>query len=240
MPKLLLLHGWDNRNYTGRGCRDAWHNRSVLVEGLADHFDVVRFNFPGFCGEPDPPRPWQMDDFVDLVDGIIRRESPDVALGYSFGGAVLLSWKHQSGDERVRGVLVSPAIMRRYDEGSVTLPGFVRRAVPDALREWGALLYLRLRGGNPYYTEATPVMRRTYRNIVALDLRDRLREVRDPLCLIYGERDSATPPELVADWLAQVSLPHRLHVIPGGDHDIGTTHTDQVVRLVRECAGTTS
>lgn len=240
MPKLLLLHGWDNRNYTGRGCGDAWHNRSVLVDGLAEHFDVVRFNFPGFCGEPDPPRPWQMEDFVDLVDGIIRRESPDLALGYSFGGAVLVSWKHQSGNQRVKGVLVSPAIMRRYDERSVSLPGVVRRAVPDALREWGALLYLRLRGSNPYYTEATPVMRRTYRNIVALDLRDRLREVRDPLCLIYGERDTATPPDLVADWLALESLPHRLHVIPGGDHDIGTTHTEQVVRLVRECARTTS
>lgn len=240
MPKLLLLHGWDYRNYTGRGCGDAWHNRSVLVQGLAEHFEVVRFNFPGFCGEPDPPRPWQMEDFVEFVDDIIRREAPDVALGYSFGGAVLVSWKHRTGDQRVKGVLVSPAILRRYDERSVSLPGVLRRAVPDALREWGALVYLRLRGSNPYYTEATRVMRRTYRNIVALDLRDRLREVGDPLCLIYGERDTATPPELVADWLTEASLPHRLHVIPGGDHDIGTTHTEQVARLVRECAGTTS
>lgn len=237
MPKLLLLHGWDYRNYTGLGCGDAWHNRSVLVEGLAEHFQVVRFNFPGFCGEPDPPRPWGMDDFVELVDGIVRRERPDVALGYSFGGAVLLSWKHRTGDLRTKGVLVSPAILRRYDEGSVSLPGVVRRMVPDALRDWGALLYLRLRGRNPYYTRATRVMRRTYRNIVALDLRDRLREVEDPLCLIYGEGDTATPPDLVADWLARETLPHRLHVIAGGDHDIGTTHTEEVVRLVRECAG---
>jgi pimeloyl-ACP methyl ester carboxylesterase len=240
MPKLLLLHGWDYRTYTGQGCRDAWHHRSVLVQGLAEGFQVVRFNFPGFCGAPDPPRPWQMDDFVELVDGIIRREDPDVALGYSFGGAVLLSWKYRTGDRRIKAVLVSPAILRRYEEGSVSLPSGLRRAMPGTLREWGALLYLRLRGRNPYYTKATRVMRRTYRNIVALDLRDRLRHVSDPLCLIYGERDSATPPELVADFLARETLPHRLSVIPGGDHDIGTTHTEQVVRLVRECTGTTS
>ena len=240
MLKLLLLHGWDYRNYTGQGCGDAWHNRSVLVQGLAERFHVVRFNFPGFCGEPDPARPWQMEDFVELVDGIIRRETPDVALGYSFGGAVLLSWKHRTGDRRLKGVLVSPAILRRYEEGSVSLPLFLRRTLPETVREWGALLYLRLRGRNPYYTQATRVMRRTYRNIVALDLRDRLREVRDPLCLIYGERDSATPPAQVADLLARESLPHRLHVIPGGDHDIGTTHTEQVVRLVRDCAGRAS
>lgn len=240
MPKLLLLHGWDFRNYTGQGCADAWRNRSVLVDALAEHFHVVRFNFPGFCGEPDPPRPWRLDDFVELVDAIIRREAPDVALGYSFGGAVLLSWKRRSGDRRVKGVLVSPAILRRYDDASLSLPGVLRRALPDTLREWGALLYLRLRGRNPYYTKATRVMRRTYRNIVALDLRDGLREVRDPLCLVYGESDTATPPELVADWLARENLPHRLHVIPGGDHDIGSTHTEQVVRLVRECSGMTS
>ncbi|MFW5950719.1 MAG: alpha/beta fold hydrolase [Gemmatimonadota bacterium] len=240
MTRLLLLHGWDHRNYTRRGCGDAWENRSVLVQGLARHFDVIRFNFPGFCGEPDPPRPWRMEDFVELVDGIVRRESPDVALGYSFGGAVLLAWKHRSGDRRVRGVLVSPAIVRRYEGRSVSLPDSVRRVVPDAVRDWGALLYLRLRRRNPYYTRATRVMRRTYRNIVALDLRDRLRQVDHPLCLIYGERDTATPPGLVADWLDRESLPHRLHVIPGGDHDIGGTHTEQVVRLVRDCAGTIS
>jgi pimeloyl-ACP methyl ester carboxylesterase len=240
MSKLLLLHGWDYRNYTGQGCRDAWHNRSVLVQGLSGAFQVVRFNFPGFCGEADPPRPWQMDDFVEMVDGIIRREAPDVALGYSFGGAVLLSWKHRTGDRRVKAVLVSPAILRRYDEGSVSLSGGLQRALPAILREWGALLYLRLRGRNPYYTKATRVMRRTYRNIVSLDLRDRLRDVPAPLCLIYGEKDTATPPGLVADFLAQESLPHRLHVIPGGDHDIGTTHSEQVVGLVRECTGTTS
>jgi 3-oxoadipate enol-lactonase len=240
MPKLLLLHGWDYRNYTGQGCHDAWHNRSVLVQGLAGAFQVVRFNFPGFCGEADPPRPWEMGDFVEMVDDIIRREAPDVALGYSFGGAVLLSWKSRTGDRRVKAVLVSPAILRRYEEASVSLPGALRRALPATLREWGALLYLRVRGRNPYYTKATRVMRRTYRNIVALDLRDRLRDVTDPLCLIYGERDSATPPDMVADFLAREDLPHRLHVIPGGDHDIGTTHTDQVVRLVRECAGATS
>jgi 3-oxoadipate enol-lactonase len=240
MPKLLLLHGWDYRNYTGQGCGDAWHNRSVLVQGLAEGFQVVRFNFPGFCGEADPPRPWRMDDYVEMVEGIIRREAPDVALGYSFGGAVLLSWKYRTGDRRVKAVLVSPAILRRYDEGSVSLPGGLQRALPATLREWGALAYLRLRGRNPYYTKATPVMRRTYRNIVALDLRDRLRDVTDPLCLIYGEKDSATPPDLVSDFLAREALPHRLHVIPGGDHDIGTTHTEQVVRLVRECAGAPS
>ncbi|MFP4624419.1 MAG: alpha/beta fold hydrolase, partial [Gemmatimonadota bacterium] len=131
MTRLLLLHGWDHRNYTRRGCGDAWENRSVLVQGLARHFDVIRFNFPGFCGEPDPPRPWRMEDFVELVDGIVRRESPDVALGYSFGGAVLLAWKHRSGDRRVRGVLVSPAIVRRYEGRSVSLPDSVRRVVPD-------------------------------------------------------------------------------------------------------------
>ena len=83
------------------------------------------------------------------VHGIIRREAPDVALGYSFGGAVLAAWKHRTGDQYVKAVLVSPAILRRYDKDSVSLPGFVRRAVPDTLREWGALLYLRLESLRP-------------------------------------------------------------------------------------------
>ena len=96
MKKILLIHGWNHLNYSSYGCTDAWANRKGFVEGLKKHFIVSSFNLPGFCGTPDPKTPWDINDFVNYADQVIKKEKPDYILGYSFGGAIALEWKYQS------------------------------------------------------------------------------------------------------------------------------------------------
>src|SRR3990167_8640611 len=109
MKKLLLIHGWNHDNYSSSGCVNAWGNRSRFVEKLSTHFEVVRFNLPGFCGEKESEHPWILSDFVRHLDRIIQKEKPDIALGYSFGGAILLHWKVMPGNKTIKTFLVSPA-----------------------------------------------------------------------------------------------------------------------------------
>src|SRR3989344_5198333 len=115
MKKILLVHGWDHNNYTSSGCTDAWSTRSRFVKALSAHFEVVRFNLPGFCGGKEPEHPWALSDFTRYLDREIQQEKPDFALGYSFGGSILVCWKVMSGNKTVKTFLVSPAILRRYE-----------------------------------------------------------------------------------------------------------------------------
>lgn len=231
MKKILLVHGWNHNNYTPSGCTDAWSDRSRFVEALSAHFEVVCFNLPGFCGEKEPKHFWALSDFTQYVDRVIQREKPDIALGYSFGGAVLLHWKAISGDQMIKAFLVSPAILRRYDRKSVSL-GWLKAILPERFITLARDFYLTSVVRNPYYTKASPVMRETYRNIVGLNLREDLLKVSDGLILIYGEKDSATPPEPVKDFLASRKNPHQLLIIEGGGHDIANTHTDELVSAI--------
>lgn len=231
--KILLIHGWNYTNYTSSGCTNAWTNRSKFAEALSKYFNVVAINLPGFCGQKDPENPWILDDFVQYVDKIIKKEQPDYILGYSFGGAIALRWKKVTGDTLVKAFLVSPAILRRYEHEDL---GFVRKMFktmfPEKLISLLRDFYLTQIVKNPYYTRANRVMRETYRNIVSVDLRQDLLGVRDSLTLIYGERDSATPSDLVQECLKHSATHHNLHIISSGGHDIANSHTDELVSLI--------
>ena len=233
--KILLIHGWNYTNYTSSGCVDAWANRSSFVTSLSKHFEVITFNLPGFCGEKDPETSWDIDDFAKLIQKKGRQEKPDYILGYSFGGAVALRWKKITGDIHIKVILISPAIIRKYEK-MVYSHGIFQRILKTILPE---KLISILRDvclvkivKNPYYARASRVMRETYRNIVSVDLRNDLLSVADSLSLIYGEKDTATPNELVRNVLKNSTAHHNLYVISGGGHDIANTHTEELVSLI--------
>ncbi len=238
MKKILLIHGWNYTNYTTTKCTDAWANRTSFVSSLQQHFDVVKINLPGFCGTPDPQRPWLLDDFVSYVDKVINQEKPDVILGYSFGGAIALHWKYRTDNKNVETILVSPAIIRQYAETSpTTAQHFFKRILPKKAVAWLRYWYLAVVKKNPYYTTATPVMRDTYRNIVTIDLRNELKALQQPITLIYGEKDTATPPLLVQDIIKEANVKHTLEIIPEGSHDIANSHTKQLISLILKKGG---
>lgn len=231
--KILLIHGWDYRNYTKNGGVDAWANRSQFVEMLRKQFEVISINLPGFCGTPDPSRPWTLNDFTNYVGEIIEQEKPNLILGYSFGGAIALQWKRLTRDVTVETFLVSPAILRRYKQSDLsTVQKLFKAILPQdfvsVLRDFYLIHIVK----NPYYIQATKVMRETYRNIVSIDLSEDLLYVKDSLTLVYGEKDSATPPNLVQEALDQSSSGHSLHIIAGGGHDIANSHTDKLISII--------
>lgn len=231
--KILLIHGWNYTHYTSSGCGDAWANRSRFVTELSKYFEVISFNLPGFCGEKDPQVPWTLDDFTSFVGQKIQQEKPDYILGYSFGGAIALRWKKTTRDTRVKAILVSPAIIRRYEKENLNIFQKILKAVlSDKIVSTLRDIYLTKVIKNPYYASANGVMRKTYRNIVVLDLRDDLLSVPDSITLIYGEDDTATPPILVKNMLGKCFKKHNLHIISSGGHDIANTHTEELVSVI--------
>ena len=232
-PKILLIHGWNYVNYTSSGCIDAWSNRSKFVQALSQHFNVVTINLPGFCGQPDPETTWTLDDYVDYVDKVIVKEKPEYILGYSFGGAIVLHWKKRTGDSKVKAILVSPAILRKYTHSDLSVvQKMFKTVLPSAMISVLRDFYLTQVVKNPYYSRATKVMRETYRNIVTVDLKLDLLDVSNSLTMIYGENDSATPPALVLDVIDHCNVHHDLHIISDGGHDIANSHTEELVSLI--------
>jgi pimeloyl-ACP methyl ester carboxylesterase len=159
--------------------------------------------WPGFGGTPRDPAINSWSDLLDLV--LAQLDGPCALIAQSMGGVLAV----QAALQRPRHVthLVLAATsgglpMARH--GALDWrPGF-RASHPD-LPAW--------------FSES------------AIDLSAQLPQLRLPVLLLWGDADPISPVS-VGEALAQALPLSRLHVIPGGDHDLALTHAAVVAPLI--------
>lgn len=232
MKKILLIHGWNYRNYTSQTKeKDAWHNRKEMVQELEKNYQVYKLNLPGFCGEEEPKQAWDLDDYADYIYEYLKKNNlnVDYLLGYSFGGAVAISYYLKYGkNEKV--ILVSPAIIRNHDSSRKfikTPPIFDK--VRNAIRDFYLVHIVK----NNEMRYGTKFLRNTYQIIVRIDLRESVLQIpSEKLLIIYGEKDTMVNPKGVIDFF-NPEYKKRVKTIPEGGHNIGGTHPVEVVKLIK-------
>lgn len=231
----VLLHGWDPACYNGNmpGGGDvsyAWRNRQELVAGLETSFDVTYYTYPGFCNAEEPNEEyWGVDDFTKHFSGFIEglETDPEILVGYSFGGAILLNHA-KINDSKIPRVLLAPAIVRNERPVS-KLAGMVSGSFPQGIQDHLRSLYQYI--FSKYYREGSPFLKSSYNKIVREDLRLLITETGDlPILYLYGDRDNATPWEMVKPYVTNVQAKYGL--ISGAGHDFGTTHPKEILEQI--------
>ena len=178
-PEVLVLHGWGADSTSVQG----------ITRSLADRFDVIAPDLPGFGGTGSPPGAWGSEDYarwvLHFLDALgIERAS---LVGHSNGGriSIQLASRHR---ERVDKVVLVDSSGLRTNEG----------APPD----FGA--------------RTREELRPTFDRLVQEDLRDLLPAM-PPALLIWGELDDATP--VVAGRTMEELIPGAaLIVLEGANH----------------------
>ena len=230
--KILLLHGWNWRNYTKiTDSKDAWDNRKEFVKKLEEYYEVYKLNFPGFCSSPEPGnKGWKLEDYAKYVKDYLNSNNlqVDYILGYSFGGAVAVKYSLLY-DKNQKIILVSPAITR--DKGKsknmIKTPKFMR-PIRNKLRD----LYLIHIVKNNYMIHGTKFLNESYQNIVREELLEKL-ETLNPLNIkiIYGSEDEMVNPKYVIQNISD-NFKNRIFVIDGGTHDIANTNPDDIIDII--------
>jgi len=153
----------------------------------------VRFlfiDFPPFGGSGEPSEIWGVEDYAGAVLAVLEAEKAEKIkiIAHSFGGrvAILLAGVYNIVDEMV---LIGGAGLKTRKSPLVRL----RIASYKFARRLG--LEVR-RAGSVEYRALSPVMRGAFVRVVNRDLAREASFVRCPVRLIYGLKDSATPPYL--------------------------------------------
>ena len=231
MKKILLLHGWDWRNYTKlTSSKNPWHKRIKFINALKKEYEVYQLTFPGFCGEKEPKNAWTLDDYALYVNSYIRTSNIkfDYILGYSFGGAVAIRYNLLFNNFQ-KLILVSPAITRNTTKSIKFIP---TPEILKPLRKVVKDLYLKYIIKNNYMIHGTKFLNDSYQNIVRVDLINDIQYIKPyNIKIIYGSEDNMVNPELVINSLDKE---HKkcIHVINGGGHDIANTHSKEIVSII--------
>lgn len=227
---ILLIHGWNYRNYTSQtNEKDAWHNRSELVNELEKNYEVYKLNLPGFCGQSEPSKAWDLDDYVYYVREYIdsNKLHVDYILGYSFGGAIAVRYKTKFNDN-TKLILVSPAIIRTNNKSkSFIKTPKILQGLRNTLRD----LYVIHVVKTNEMVYGTKFLRKSYQSIVREDLKDEVKKInKKDFTIIYGENDEQVNPNKVIEYLGEGY--DNITLIPGGKHNIGVTHVKEVVEAI--------
>jgi len=193
---LLLLHGWGGK--------------AASFQPVARDFEAERtvyaVDFPGHGNSPEPPEPWSVTEYTELIRAFVKRM--DIAgcdiVAHSFGGRVALLLAATYPDAVGKLVLTGCAGIRPQASGRRTLKsrvyrflratadnGLTRKIFRGRVDKWREALVQRF--GSADYRALKPSMRRTFNRVIAQDLRPFLPNIQAPTLLIWGTDDRETP-----------------------------------------------
>lgn len=229
---LLCLHGW------GGSSESFTELRAALTS--AD-LHILAPDLPGFGNEPEPDRPWSVDDYADWVERYIEKniEGRFLLLGHSHGGRISIKLANRPIAARIDRLYLCAAAGIRHPRhfkriiglvlakgGKVLLgiPG-LKRLEPLGKK----LLYKLVRVHD--YEKASDVMRKTLILVSAEDLRGLLSTIRIPTRIFWGEQDSMTP-------FSDGTLMHEriegstLHAFPGVRHRVHRDRATEIAAII--------
>ena len=194
---LLFLHGWGGSHAS----------MMPLIDSLSDTYRCIAPDFYGH-GQTGAEHVYFLHDFIDGVKSILEEEGAEqvVVIAHSFGGRVALEL---ALEQRIKalvimdgaGVKPRPTLKRLARKCKYALKKLLRRDLSDC--------------GSPDFRALSPLMKRTFVNIVNTYQDDALCGIKKPVLLIWGKKDRDTPPYMAHKMHKRIKN-SRLVMLEGG------------------------
>jgi pimeloyl-ACP methyl ester carboxylesterase len=229
---ILVLHGW------GVGSR-SWVEFGELVAKAG--YRVIVPDLPGFGQSQEPKIAWDFDGYIGFVERFVREMKLErfVLVGHSFGGALAAKFAAIHPEMIKKLVICDAAIIRkeRLDW---------RQQYAKKMASWkNRLLELPFAGGiyplakkilykfagSRDYELASPVMKETFKMVLAYDTLEYARKLAVPTLVVWGDQDKATPVEDAYE-LHSLLINSKLITIPGAGHKLHRTHAPQLAEVI--------
>lgn len=212
--RFVWAHGWGQN-------RHAMANIAQSLTSLGGH---VLIDFPGFGDAPPPTEPWGTAEYADFSARLLKAgqaAGPTVWLGHSFGGRVGIQLAARHPDVIDKLVLIASAGLQRQrsmlEQTRVQSKIYTFKTLKHLAPVLGLDVdKLRNRFGSADYRNAG-AMREILAKVVREDLTDMARQISCPVLLIYGGKDTETPPE-IGERLAELIPNANLNILETQDH----------------------
>ncbi len=241
---LVCLHGWGGSKESFTELRETLKESGI---------EILTPDLPGFGDEPEPKKPWTIDDYADWVEQWLQTRNPlrqssgqatletrISVLGHSHGGRIAIKLA-------VRGTVPIDHLYLCAAAG-IRHPRHIKRIIGLMLAKTGKI-FLSIPGfkhlqpfGKKFlyrlvrvhdYEQATPVMRDTLVRVTAEDLRPLLPFIEVPTDIFWGTDDQMTP---VSDaYLMKKGIREsKLHLFQGVRHRVHRDKAAEIAKVILE------
>lgn len=212
---LLFLHGW--------GCN---LNYMLPLALKIKNANLLIIDLPGF-GKNDPLlKSSSLADFIESIDIFLKAKKIVIhgIIGHSFGGkiACLLAAKYSISFL----CLFSPSIYHKKR----TLKYYFLVYSYKLIKKIKFLKFLLPLFGTQDYKELNDVMKHTMSLIINEDITKQLKQLKMPIFLLFGKKDTITPPYL-AKKIKKNCVDCHIELIDG-NHFCYLQHIDKVSKII--------
>jgi pimeloyl-ACP methyl ester carboxylesterase len=189
---VVLLHGW------GASIKSV----EIVHNYLKNHFKVYSIDLPGFGQSEEPPSPWDLSNYSDLVLQFLTQlqiVSP-ILIGHSFGGRIIIKLAGEKQLAIKKIILVDSAGVKPKRTFKYYYKVYTYKLIKKTLqlpfvKPLTGNIIEKVKGkfGSSDYKNASDIMRQVMVKVVNEDLRHLLPKINRPTLLIWGENDQATP-----------------------------------------------
>lgn len=230
---VVFLHGWGDN-------QDSFDNLQIF---LADNYQLLSLDLPGFGGSQKPEIAWGLNDYAAFVSkwlAKIGQKNVYAVVGHSFGGAVSIVLANQNKTSLDKIVLIASAGIRGERTAKKRLLWLAAKAakVPLYILPANKAKKLKVR----LYKKAgsdillVPHMRETFKRIVNEDVRPAAKSIKQPTLLLYGTADKETP--IAQGQLLKDSIrSSQIEVIEGAGHFLHQEEAESVAQKIKNFLG---
>lgn len=227
---VLLIHGWG----------DSLATFSVLSKKLEKTYTVYSLDLPGFGQSQIPGEAWSLDNYAHFIHNFLEKlEIHDLfaLIGHSNGGAVAIRGIALQAYAPKKLVLLSASGIRDSQP--------VRRLALKVIAKTGKAatfwlprrhkrkLQKKLYGVAASDMLVVPHMKETYKITVRQDVQEDAKHIQQPVLLIYGADDKATPSEF-GEIYKRLMPNAKLEIIDHAEHFIHHDQPEKVTKLTEE------
>ncbi len=214
---VILLHGWGQNI-----------EMMKFIGDRLENFRITIIDFPGFGDSSEPPFPWTVSDYTDLLYKLVKelKIKKPIIMGHSFGGRVAIKYASMYDVEKL--VLFASPFNDNNDQLSTKtkiLKGLKRLPGMNKIGE-----FMKNFIGSSDYKKASPTMRQVLVNAINEDLSNDAKKIVCPTLLIWGTNDEAVPVS-EAKKLEKLIDDAALIVLPG-THYAYIENIDRVMRIL--------
>ena len=199
---ILLLHGWGQNI----------EMMKPIGDNFSDKFRITILDLPGFGNSSEPPTPWNMTNYSDMLEEFIDRVgiTKPIIIGHSFGGRLAIRYSANNPIEKL--VLFGAPCIRIQEKLPLSVRILKTLKKLPLMNEFGE--YMKKYIGSRDYKAASPIMRQTLVDVVNEDLSGYAKKIEEPTLLIWGQNDTEAPVSDAKE-LERIMIDGALIVLPG-------------------------
>jgi len=222
---FLILHGWGSDS-------GKWQTTAELLSQSQKNIQIIIPDLPGFGKSNNPPMPWSLNEYCSFVDEFAKSLglSQFFLLGHSFGGAVAAKYSLTNPNKIRKLFLVGASCVRKKT--------FKKKILFVFSKVFKLFSYIPLLKKAFYrfavksdYPATEGFMRKTYLNVIKEDLSEKIKNIKTPTIIIWGEKDNIMP--LKYGKLINLQIKNsKLIIIPKGSHDLERKRAQELSSII--------